>query len=81
MSCGERPSNPAELLSSRRMTDLLEMAKEKFDYVIVDTQPMLAVTDPSAVAPFVDAVLLTFRIRENVKVSSDRAREIRPHLS
>lgn len=75
LPCGSKPSNPSELLTSPQMPNLLEMLREKFDFIIVDTPPVLAVTDPCVVAPRVDAVLLTFRIRKNVKVSAERARE------
>ena len=74
--CGERPSNPAELLTSPRLAEFIELAREKYDYVLIDTPPLLAVTDPAVVAPRVDTVILTFRIRKNIKVTADRSREI-----
>lgn len=74
--CGTRPSNPAELLTSPRLVEFIELAKEKYDYVLIDTPPLLAVTDPATVAPRVDTVILTFRIRKNVKIAADRSREI-----
>lgn len=76
MPCGARPSNPAELLTTRRLPELLDLLREKYDYVIVDSPPVLAVTDPCAVAPRVDATVLTFRIKKNIKLAAERAREI-----
>ncbi len=76
MPGGKRPSNPAELLSSQRFADLLGALREKFDIVIVDTPPLLAVSDPSAIAAVVDGVVLTMRLRRNVKPLVTRAAHI-----
>ncbi len=76
MPGGKRPSNPAELLSSQRFADLLDALREKFDIIIVDTPPLLAVSDPSAIAAVVDGVVLTMRLRRNVKPLVMRASRI-----
>lgn len=67
MGAGMRPDNPSELLSSAKFDKLLESLRDKFDMVIIDSPPMLAVTDPSNVAPRVDGVILVVRVRKNVK--------------
>ncbi len=76
MPGGKRPSNPAELLSSQRFADLLGALREKFDVIIVDTPPLLAVSDPSAIAAVVDGVVLTIRLRRNVMPLVTRAARI-----
>ena len=76
MPCGARPTNPSELLTSTRLYELFEVLREKFDYIIMDTPPMLAVTDPCAVAARADGVILTMRIKKNIKLSASRAKEI-----
>jgi len=58
VSSGPTPPNPAEILASRRMKEFLETAAERFDVVLVDTPPVLAVSDPCILAPLVDGVLL-----------------------
>ena len=63
--CGPRPANPAELLTSPKFSDVLKQLRERFDFVIVDTPPVLAVSDPSAVAARVDGVILVFRMTKN----------------
>lgn len=73
LPCGPRPDNPAELLTSHRFDELLATLREKYDFVIVDTPPMLAVTDPGTVAPRVDGVLLTIRINKRTRVEAMRA--------
>jgi capsular exopolysaccharide synthesis family protein len=72
----ERTSNPAELLSNPNFKALLEQLRQQYDFVLVDTPPLLAVTDPSAVAAQVDGVLLVLRIRRGVQVAATRAREM-----
>lgn len=52
------PPNPAELLASNRMKSLLEELKEQFDIIIVDTPPLLAVTDSQILATICDGVVL-----------------------
>lgn len=73
LACGKRPSNPAELLSSVRFKDLLTLLREKFDYVVIDSPPLLAVSDPANVAAHVDGVVLTLRLRRNLKPIAGRA--------
>ena len=43
--CGPKPPNPAELLNSQRMKELIQEAKEKFDFVLIDSPPIMAVID------------------------------------
>jgi capsular exopolysaccharide synthesis family protein len=74
--CGPLPPNPAELLTSPRFDELLGLLRERYDFVIVDTPPLLAVTDPSVVAARVDGVLLTLRRNKNDRPTAERARQI-----
>ncbi len=50
LPCGPLPPNPAELLTSPRFQDLLDELRGQYDFVLVDTPPLLAVTDPCVVA-------------------------------
>ncbi len=76
LPCGPRPSNPAELLTSPRFKEVLEALRDKYDLILVDTPPLLAVSDPSVVASQVDGVLLTIRVSKNGRPSAERARDI-----
>ncbi|MBI3862551.1 MAG: polysaccharide biosynthesis tyrosine autokinase [Planctomycetia bacterium] len=76
ISCGPKPSNPSELLSSPRYAELIELLREKFEYVIIDTPPLMAVTDPAVVAPRVDGVLLAFRISKRSRHDCVRSTEL-----
>jgi capsular exopolysaccharide synthesis family protein len=55
---GPRPPNPAELLASKHMQDLIEGVSRAFNVVIFDTPPVMATVDPLIIGPLVDAVLL-----------------------
>lgn len=61
MPCGVRPPNPAELLVAGGFEEMIEQARESFDNIIIDTPPILAVTDPLIVAPWADGLVLVVR--------------------
>ena len=75
---GTIPPNPSELLASDRMRELLEVAQRRFDLVIVDTPPLLAVTDASVLGSVVDGVVLCLHAgrvqRGEAQASADRLR-------
>lgn len=76
LPCGTKPANPAELISTPRVGELIEEIRQHYDFIVMDSPPVLAVTDPCPIAARVDGVILTIRIKKNVKISSDRATEI-----
>jgi capsular exopolysaccharide synthesis family protein len=76
LTCGPKPANPSEILSSQRFSELLSILRDKFDYVIVDTPPIMAVTDPAVVAPRVDGLLLAVRIGNRSRQDCGRTAEI-----
>jgi len=75
LPCGPRPANPAELLTGLNFQDVLTKLKAHYDYVIIDTPPLLAVSDPRVVAQRVDGVLLVFKITKRARPTAERARE------
>lgn len=54
---GPIPPNPAELLSSRKMKEFIEIVKEKYDYVIIDSAPCLLVADTLNITKYTDTTL------------------------
>lgn len=58
ITSGNLPNNPAELLGSHKMKQVLEKIKEQADIIVIDTPAVLPVTDAVALAPMVDGVLL-----------------------
>jgi|GEM_PF-290364 len=67
MVAGIRPENPAELLSSSSFETLLDFLRGKFDMILIDSPPMLAVSDPSNIVRRADGVVMVVRLRKNVK--------------
>ena len=61
IASGRFPPNPAELLGSARMQEILHEAKARFDVVLLDSPPLLAVTDAAVLATMVDGVVLVIR--------------------
>lgn len=59
--CGPIPPNPAEVLSSPVAADLLQRLRTQFEYVLVDSPPLLSVADGRILATLVDAVVLVAR--------------------
>lgn len=72
---GPIPPNPAELLSSQRMKRMIEEAGQSFDVLLIDTPPVIAVTDAAILAQLVDGVLLVLASGEVNKDYARRAKE------
>lgn len=75
LPCGPRPANPAELLTSPKFQEILNDLKSSYDFVLLDTPPVLAVSDPAAVAPRADGVILVFRMTPAAGPNTERAKE------
>ena len=74
MPSGPLPPNPSELLSSPAMQDLLARLAASFDYVLIDSPPLLLVADALELARNVDGVVLAVR---RSQATTDEAREVR----
>jgi succinoglycan biosynthesis transport protein ExoP len=61
ITSGSLPPNPAELLTSRRMKDILDRLNEDYELIVIDTPPVLTVTDAVALAPGLDGVIIVAR--------------------
>ena len=70
---GDVPPNPSELLGSDRMRDLIEEMSKKYDYILVDTPPVILVSDAAIVANLLDGVLLLVRQGKSKKDELKRA--------
>jgi len=62
LPAGILPPNPSELLMSQRFEDLIDRMREEYDYVIIDTTPLLSVADASIVARVADMTLYVIRV-------------------
>ncbi|WP_035991178.1 GumC family protein [Leptolyngbya sp. KIOST-1] len=70
MTAGALPPNPLAILDSERMADLLQQLKRQYDYILIDTPPLLGAADAAVVGRMSDGVLLVLRPR---KVDSSSA--------
>jgi capsular exopolysaccharide synthesis family protein len=75
LTSGPVPSNPAELLGSEEMTSLLSGLREVADFVIVDTAPVLAVSDALVLAPRFDGVVMVVDASTTTRSAARIARE------
>ncbi|MBK8252453.1 MAG: polysaccharide biosynthesis tyrosine autokinase [Polyangiaceae bacterium] len=70
---GPHPPNPAELLQSERFRTVLKRLTGKFDYVILDSPPVLAVTDAAVLSTLVDGVVMVTRAFQTRKELAQHA--------
>jgi len=75
LTTGGRPKDPGEIVTSQSFHKLLEEVREKYDYVLIDSPPLLPVADAASMSTLVDGVILVLRIRRGVMVASHRAKE------
>lgn len=61
LPCGTIPPNPAEILGSHRMEEFLGELTKSYDYIVIDTPPVMAVTDAQLLAAKADATVLVVR--------------------
>lgn len=71
LPCGPTPPNPAELLLTNRFSEVLRQLQARFDYILLDSPPLLAVTDAVILSRLSDGVIL---IAQAGKTVSDDAR-------
>ncbi|MGJ0841781.1 CpsD/CapB family tyrosine-protein kinase [Bacillus anthracis] len=73
LTSGKIPPNPSEMLSSKAMNVLIENFKGNFDYIILDTPPVQAVTDSQILSTKADGTILVVRAEKTKKDSVENA--------
>lgn len=76
LTSGPKPPNPAELLSSRRMADMIDLLKKQYDLIIFDMPPILSVTDAQVMSTKLDGVIFVIRKGISEKRGLKRAKEL-----
>ena len=76
LPAGTPPPNPAELLASSNMRDVLTQLREQYDHIVIDTPPSLSVTDAVVLSPRADAVVLVIRSGQTTKQALRRSRDV-----
>lgn len=75
LPCGPIPPNPAELLSSDKMKNLLHAMAERYDHILLDSPPLISVTDPVILSTMVDGVILVVHGGKSTREIARRARQ------
>jgi capsular exopolysaccharide synthesis family protein len=75
LPCGPIPPNPAELISSKRMKDLLKLVAGRYDHILIDSPPLINVTDPVILSSIVDGVILVVHGGKSPRAIVQRARQ------
>jgi polysaccharide biosynthesis transport protein len=76
LPAGTPPPNPAELLASSNMRDVLQELRGQYDHIVVDTPPTLSVTDAVVLSPRADAIVLVIRSGQTTKQALRRSRDV-----
>lgn len=75
LPCGPIPPNPAELISSSRMKALLKLLGERYDHILIDSPPLINVTDPVILSSMVDGVIMVVHGGKSPRSVAQRARQ------
>ncbi len=75
LPCGAIPPNPAELLASEKMKSMLATLREQYDHILIDSPPLLSVTDPVILSTLVDGVMLVVHGGKSTRAVARRARQ------
>ncbi len=75
MPSGPMPPNPAELLGSARMNESLGLMRESFKYVVIDSPPVLSVTDPIMLTRHADGLILVVKGNQTPQGAVQKASE------
>lgn len=76
ITAGVKPPNPAELLSSEKMKQFIDLLKEKYDYIILDTPPVGLVTDAQILSKYADECILVISAGSTDRCIIARAKEL-----
>ena len=75
LTAGPIPPNPAELISSERMREMLRILSARYDHIIIDSPPLITVTDPVILSTMVDGSMLVVQAGRSTKEMIRRARQ------
>ncbi len=76
LASGPKPPNPADLLGSKKLDQLIETLTESYDFVLFDAPPVVAVTDAAVLGGKVDGVLLVVNAGRTRRDHAERAKEM-----
>ncbi len=74
IASGPIPPNPAELLSSHKMKEMIKMLGKSFDHIIIDSPPIMNVTDPIILSTLVDGTIMVIHSGKTSRAVVQRSR-------
>jgi polysaccharide biosynthesis transport protein len=75
LACGPIPPNPAELISSEKMKSMLKTLAERYDHILIDSPPLMHVTDPVILSTMVEGVIIVVQSGRSTRDVVRRARQ------
>ena len=75
LTTGGRPKNPGELVASKGFADMLAELRSRFDFVLIDSPPVIPVADATSLSSVVDGIILVLRIRRGVMLTARKTKE------
>jgi len=74
LTTGGRPKNPGELVASSSFVDFISELRNRFDFVLIDSPPVIPVADATSICSLVDGIIMVLRIRRGVVLSAHKAK-------
>jgi capsular exopolysaccharide synthesis family protein len=76
LPCGPIPPNPAELISSESMKELIRILSARYDHIIIDSPPLLFASDSVILSTLVDGVILVVRSNKSTRDAVHQSRHM-----
>jgi capsular exopolysaccharide synthesis family protein len=76
---GPIPPNPAELLCSQNMDNLIKVLRKEFDHIVIDSPPVLPITDPTILSSIADGVIMVVECEMTTRAALSRACRVIEH--
>jgi len=74
VTTGGRPKNPGELVASASFVEFISELRNRFDFVLIDSPPVIPVADATSICGLVDGIIMVLRIRRGVVLSAHKAK-------
>lgn len=76
LSCGTKPPNPSELIGSAKMNRFITGLRDSFDCIIIDTPPVIAVTDAQVISKYADGYILVIYAGKTDRQAAIKAKDL-----
>jgi capsular exopolysaccharide synthesis family protein len=80
LPAGPLPDGPCELFTSPRFGELMNLVRDSYDHVLIDTEPLLVASDSSVIASLADGIVLVLGLSQDSRRKALRAKQVLEHL-